>query len=160
MLLLGTNLGQREQFLATAQEQISQHCGAIIKSSSIYETDSWGFDGAPFLNQVICVETHLQPAAMLEKLQMIEKQLGRKRKYQKAYLSRTIDIDILYFNHLIIKSPDLEIPHPRLHLRKFTLIPLAETLPEFSHPILAKTHLELLAEVEDICKVSPFQSTK
>lgn len=154
VLLLGTNLGKREDFLASCRLLIIERCGTISKTSSVYETAAWGFDGAPFLNQVIIIETIYEPAALLERLQAIEQNLGRRRSYMKGYISRTIDIDILYFNQLIVQSDNLEIPHPRLHLRRFTLVPLCEILPTYIHPVWNKTHLELLELVQDQSKVS------
>lgn len=154
VLLLGTNLGKREDFLEACRLLVVEHCGSISKISSVYETTAWGFDGAPFLNQVLSIETMLEPAALLEELHAIEQSMGRKRSYMKGYTSRTIDIDILYFNQLIIKNDDLEIPHPRLHLRRFTLVPLCEMMPTFIHPVSGKTHLELLDLVQDQSKVS------
>ena len=156
VLLLGTNCGNRMALLKNARVEIEHRCGRIIQSSSIYETASWGFEAGPFLNQVIIINPTSDPIPLLEKLLEIEIQLGRIRNSETTYSSRTIDLDILYFDAIILHSTQLIIPHPRLHLRRFTLAPLAEIMPFFIHPVFNKTHLELLEELKDDCEVSLF----
>ncbi len=156
VLLLGGNLGQIQTNFAQATAKIECRIGHIIQKSSIYQSEAWGFESSSlFLNQVIIIETELSPTEVLQETQQIESEIGRKEKTQNlAYSSRLIDIDILFFDSKIIESKDLIIPHPRLHLRNFTLIPLVEVLPQFSHPILKKSLTELLNESPDksICK--------
>jgi len=134
-LSLGTNLGDRIKLLAKATSLIKARIGMVIKSSSIYETEPWGFHSDNlFLNQVLLVETTSQPKIVLEEIQAIETEMGRTRKFP-TYESRNIDIDILFYDDLIVKENSLEIPHPRLHERNFILIPFTEIAPEFIHPL-------------------------
>jgi 2-amino-4-hydroxy-6-hydroxymethyldihydropteridine diphosphokinase len=147
-LLLGSNLGDRQLFLKQAIKGI-ENIAEIVKTSSVYETEAWGKEGEPdYLNQVILVKTDLLPRAMLKKILDLEKALGRKRN--ERWGSRTIDIDILFFGEMIIDdAPNLVIPHPRLHERRFTLEPLGELANQFVHPVLKKTILQLKNELTD-----------
>ena len=154
-LLLGSNLGDRLQVLLAAGELIAIQIGNIVAESSIYETAPWGvLDQPSFLNQVVEVETDLSPEEVLRVILDIEHELGRVR-YER-WGARVIDIDILYFNNLVLDSARLTIPHPRLHERRFTLIPLAELAPLFIHPILNKSTLHLLADCPDNSEVTIF----
>jgi len=153
---LGTNMGDREALLNKALELITESVGPVTACSGIYETEPWGFESRyNFLNMVIQVHTDLKPSDLLEKLAIIENQLGRKRKVGK-YISRTIDIDILIYSNRVIDSPDLKIPHPLLQDRKFVLIPFCDIAPELTHPVLNKTFGELLKECKDNRKVKKF----
>jgi 2-amino-4-hydroxy-6-hydroxymethyldihydropteridine diphosphokinase len=147
-LLLGSNLGDRQLFLKQAIKGI-ENMAEVVKVSSVYETEAWGVEGQPdYLNQVILVKTDLLPRAMLRKLLDLEKVLGRKRN--EKWGSRTIDIDILFFGEMVINDdPNLIIPHPRLHERRFTLEPLGELDNQFVHPVLKKTILQLKNELTD-----------
>ena len=147
-LLLGSNLGDRQLFLKQAINVI-ENIAEIVQISSVYETEAWGVEGQPnYLNQVLLVKTDLLPRAMLKKLLDLEKALGRKRT--EKWGSRTIDIDILFFGEMIINDdPNLIIPHPRLHERRFTLEPLGELDNQFVHPVLKKTILQLKNELTD-----------
>jgi 2-amino-4-hydroxy-6-hydroxymethyldihydropteridine diphosphokinase len=134
-LLAGGNLGERKDNLEAAIKFICKEIGGILKLSSIYETEPWGFEHEQnFLNQAVEVETEFAPEKILEKIHEFENNLGKKKRTGE-YLARTIDIDILFFNDEIINQPDLIIPHPRLHERKFVLEPLAEIIPDFIHPV-------------------------
>jgi len=131
VLSLGSNLGDRYFYLAETERYIEEKIGAVVEKSSVYETESWGFDAPPFLNQVIVVQTSLSPWQLLEKLQNIEKQFGRTIKsktvnQKTTYHNRTIDIDILLYDNQTINSETLTIPHPLIHQRDFVKIPLDE----------------------------------
>jgi 2-amino-4-hydroxy-6-hydroxymethyldihydropteridine diphosphokinase len=148
-LLLGGNLEDRLALLNAAKETISKEIGAIVQESSIYETAPWGFESEQdFLNQVIIVSTALLPIEILEKCQIIEKNLGRIRQTEQ-YASRKMDIDILFYDDEIINIPDLIIPHKQLHKRKFTLEPLVEIAPNFLHPLMNRTLTEILKNCND-----------
>ena len=147
-LLLGTNLGDRFHHLLVAQEQIGITAGEIIATSSIYETSAWGQTNQPsFLNQVLKIDSSLSPEALLTELLKIETNMGRTREIKWG--PRIIDIDILLFDQIIIQSERLSIPHPAMHLRRFTLTPLAELAPGFIHPVFQKSIAELLRDCED-----------
>ncbi len=145
VLGIGSNLGNRIQNLNAALLYIESRLGKIVKCSSVYETPAWGFDGKDFLNAVILVETELQPEEALIKSQRIEQLLGRNQKSpSQNYQNRTIDIDILFYNDMVLNRNDLTIPHKLLHERNFVLFPLAEILPKYFHPILRKTSKDLV----------------
>ena len=151
-LLLGSNLGDRMMRLAEALMQLEKSAGKLKAQSSVYETAAWGnTDQAPFLNQVIELSSALSPRELLEKTQAIEKQLGRERS--EHWGPRTLDLDILYYGDTILNSPELSLPHPRLHLRRFTLVPLCEIAPLWVHPVLKKNNLQLLEECPDALEV-------
>ena len=148
-LLLGGNLGERYSLIKKAKYLIKEQIGNIIKESSLYETEPWGFKAKQnFLNQVIKVNTELKSYLVLEKCLGIEEELGRERR-SVQYSSRTMDIDILFFNDEIINTKDLVVPHPKLHERRFTLEPVVEVAPDFIHPIFKRSLLELLEECND-----------
>lgn len=147
-LALGANEGDRKNFLEEAVLQIENYIGTIVQLSSIYETASWGYEDADYLNMVLSVESKLSAAEVLYACLAIEKDMGRKRVVsQQGYTARCIDIDILYYDNLICEEESLILPHPRLHQRRFVLEPLVEIAPNYLHPRLQKTHYELL----DIC---------
>ncbi len=151
-LLLGSNLGDRAKVLAQAQQEISLIIGTVINNSSIYETLAWGVEEQPaFLNQVLLVETKLNPQNLLKAINGIENDLGRVR--YKKWGERLIDIDILYFDNEIVNDANLTIPHPEIINRRFTLVPLVEMASDFVHPSLGKTQTELLAECGDKLEV-------
>lgn len=155
-LLIGSNLGDRLSNLNKAIDLISQQAGSIITKSSVYETEPWGSeDNKAYLNQVIGLVTPLEPSSLLKQLLNIEGNLGRYRTGVKNE-PRTIDIDILFIDDQVIDSIDLEVPHKRLHQRKFVLIPLTELEPLFMHPVLKKTISQLLEECEDTNWVRKF----
>ena len=131
VLSLGSNLGDRLFYLVEAAKLIAEKAGEIVMKSSVYETEAWGFEAPPFLNQALVVQTSLSPWQLLEKLQNIEKQLGRNMKSKTVhkkinYHSRTIDIDILLYGNHNINSSELTIPHPLIHQRDFVKMPLDE----------------------------------
>ncbi len=153
-LLLGANLGDRIHTLRRAVDLIAERVGAITNASGLYETAPWGVADQPtYLNQVLMVDTELKPEDVLTRTQAIEQELGRVRL--EKWGARVIDIDILYYDQLILQTETLTIPHPYLHQRRFTLVPLADIAPDFVHPVLQKTTIELLAECEDEGDVIP-----
>jgi 2-amino-4-hydroxy-6-hydroxymethyldihydropteridine diphosphokinase len=130
-LSLGTNLGNKEQNLRNAISAIEQNIGKILAQSSIYENEAVDFDGNSFLNQVIKVETTLLPENLLQKTQEIEIKLGRTQKTdikngKPVYFNRSIDIDILLYDDLIIDTETLTVPHPKMFEREFVMKPLNE----------------------------------
>lgn len=147
ILSLGGNEKETKQSFENAILLIETNIGEINLKSKIYTSEAWGFKEktAAFLNQIIEIETVLLPKEILLKTQEIEKKLGRTTKSISAnYQDRIIDIDILFYENLIFKSPQLTIPHYLLHKRKFILEPLSEILPNFMHPLLNKTIKNLL----------------
>lgn len=152
-LLIGGNLNDRFKLLEIANKKISEKIGPVLKVSSVYETAPWGFEAEQnFLNQVLVVSTELSPRVLLSKCLDIESEMGRVR-VPGQYASRTMDVDILFFNGEIINEKDLIIPHERLHQRKFTLEPLVELDPDFVHPVFKKSLTKLLLECEDNSEV-------
>jgi 2-amino-4-hydroxy-6-hydroxymethyldihydropteridine diphosphokinase len=149
-ILLGSNEGNRRDCLLRAAQALANSAGTIAQASSIYESAPWGFCAdTQFLNQALLLMTTLQPLSLLAATQAIESELGRVRTAGKGYASRCIDIDILFYNNEVVALPQLEIPHPRLHLRRFALLPMAEIAPAFVHPVVQKNMRELLMECED-----------
>jgi 2-amino-4-hydroxy-6-hydroxymethyldihydropteridine diphosphokinase len=147
-LSLGSNLGDRAACIERALELLSGPDLKIVRRSALYETEPRDVKAQPwFLNIAAEVETRLFPRQLLARVEKIEKELGRKRIVVKG--PRTIDIDILLFGRFVVNTPDLVIPHPRMHERRFVLEPLAELAPELRHPVTKKTIRELLASVKD-----------
>ena len=122
-----------------------------MQTSSLYESEPWGFEApVAFLNQVVCVETRLSPMELLKVTQMIEQRAGRVEKSSGgAYASRTLDVDILFYDEERVLLPDLTVPHARMAERRFTLLPLAEIAPEKIHPVFKKSCRQLLNECKD-----------
>ena len=156
-LSLGSNLENRAYFLQKAIFMIGKSIGAITQLSSVYESPSWGFSSNEFLNVCIEIETTLLPEELLTSLLAIESKLGRQRSSPGEYADRTIDIDILYYDGLIVQTDTLQLPHPEIHTRRFVLRPLADIAPQFYHPILKKDTRNLLQECKDpsVLKKSP-----
>ncbi|HNW51351.1 MAG TPA: 2-amino-4-hydroxy-6-hydroxymethyldihydropteridine diphosphokinase [Prolixibacteraceae bacterium] len=149
-LSLGTNMGDKLKNLSAAIHAIEAEIGQVSVVSGIYETEAWGFSCEEhFLNQVIVIQTSMDPGQLIEKCLFIEKGMGRIRSGSGDYESRIIDIDILFFGNQIIEQESLQIPHPLLHLRRFILEPLCEIAPELIHPVFGKPLSELLSTCED-----------
>jgi len=153
---IGTNLGDRELILKEAVSRIGENIGSVIRSSSVYITEPWGFQtNNEFLNMVVKIETEFIPSELIEKILMIESLLGRVRS-ERQYSSRIIDIDILLYGDLIIDEKNLKIPHPLMHKRKFVLVPLSEIDAELVHPVLKKSIGSLLDDCEDKSQIRKY----
>jgi len=154
-LSLGSNQGDRFSILQQALQYIDQRIGQIVKISSYYETEPWGFTHeTTFINQVVKVNTELEASRLLERALLIEKVLGRQRiATDQRYSGRTIDIDVLFVDNQIINCENLIVPHQFLHQRRFVLEPLNEIAPSHLHPILNKSIFQLLVECNDALKV-------
>lgn len=147
-LLTGSNLGDRKYFLDLALAE-TEAAGILTDVSGVYESIPWGYKSEnSFLNQCIKLETNYSPHQLLKILKEAEQKAGRVNS-DKFYADRCLDVDILFYGSEIIQEENLIIPHPRLHLRAFTLVPLAEIAPYFVHPVLQKKIVTLLEDCED-----------
>ena len=145
-------MGQRDEQLSYAARLIEERCGNIIDRSSLYETAAWGkTDQASFLNQALVLETSLNARDLLNEILYIENLMGRDRI--EKYGPRIIDIDIIFFNHQMIRENGLTIPHPEMSKRRFVLEPLNEIIPAYIHPVYYKTVTELLKQCDDTLPV-------
>ena len=151
VLLTGGNLGDIDKSMVQARELIAQRAGEIVAESKIYTSEAWGFESDNlFKNQVIIIETQLSPLELLDTTQQIESELGRVRPVNKnGYTSRTMDIDILYLDQMVIRSQRLAIPHPLIQFREFVLNPLTEVAPRWVNPATGKTSEQMLAELTE-----------
>lgn len=147
-LSLGSNLGDRRAHLARARELLETPDLAILRASSIYETEPRDVRDQPwFLNQVIEAQTRLLPRQLLAHVRKIERRTGRRPTFVKG--PRVIDIDILLYDGSVLKTSDLQIPHPRMAERRFVLQPLAELAPDLRHPVTARSVREMLTGLAD-----------
>lgn len=145
-LSLGSNIGDKHKFLNDALKSLEPHI-KLQEISSLYQTAPWGKTDQPaFLNMCVAGETSLLPLELLSFTKSIETQLGRTRT--EKWGPREIDIDMLFYDDEVIKSPGLEVPHPHLSERAFVLIPLAEIAPEFKHPVLDKSMAALAESID------------
>ncbi|WP_420318311.1 2-amino-4-hydroxy-6-hydroxymethyldihydropteridine diphosphokinase [Ekhidna sp.] len=157
-LLLGSNMGNRLEYLREAEQLLISKGIQIVDESSIYETEPWGKENQDwFLNVVLQIETSSTPEVLLNMILEVEKSIGRIRK--EKWGERSIDIDILYYNETVLKSDQLTVPHPGIPERRFTLIPLVEMCPLELHPTSLKNHMTLLAECDDPldCKLTDYK---
>ena len=156
ILSIGTNIGDRKANIENAITALNT-IGTVTAVSPIYSSDPWGFESENgFYNIALTMESELSPLDLLRETQRIEKELGRTTKTTTEYADRVIDIDIIDYNNQIIKISQqstvnslLTLPHPLMHLRNFVLYPLADIAPEWMHPILKLTALELKEKSED-----------
>ena len=147
-LLLGSNQGDRKAALDTACDTLNESAGKIVRRSSIYRTSAWGNTDQPdFYNQAIEIATPLSPDDLLKTCLEAETRMGRKRL--EKWGERLIDIDILFYDNVVLSHETLQVPHPHIPFRRFTLAPLAEIAPDFVHPSLDKSITQLLDECQD-----------
>lgn len=163
VLLAGGNIGDVKRTLQSAQQLINARVGAVLHCSHRYESEPWGFSGDRFSNQALEVSTDLSPLEVLDTVQQIETELGRNRAaetLEKArtgavYVSRPIDIDIIFYDDAVIRSERLTVPHPRLAEREFALVPLCEIMRSRRHPVSGLTLGELLDALRAQSSESP-----
>ena len=151
-ILLGGNVGDKSKIFAKTRNLIEERIGIIAKMSSGYATEAWGFESDIFLNQVIILESELEPSEILKRTQLIENELGRSRN-STGYEARTIDIDLLFYDNQIINTSELTIPHPKIGERRFVLIPLNELVPDKCHPVTGIKIADMLKLCQDTLKV-------
>ena len=147
-LSIGSNKGNRSVLINKAIDEIEKKIGVIISRSSIYQSKSWGFDSNDFYNLCLLIHTDIMPKSLLINLKKIEKSMGRE-DIDGSYSDRFIDIDILFYGNIIIDSEDLKIPHPKIEIRKFVLVPMLEIADDYVHPILNKSIKELDNDCSD-----------
>lgn len=150
-LSLGSNSGDRIGYVQQATSLLNA-CDniSVIRTSAFYETEPWNMASETwFVNAVVEIKTKLSPMELLAECNRIEVQLGRKSSHSGVYEDRTIDIDILFYGDEIINEPNLTIPHKYLHLRAFTLVPLLELIPDYEHPVLHKSMIDLHSDLEN-----------
>ena len=172
---LGSNLGCRQENLSNCIRNLAVQDGTVapkeafkpgdlilLRSSSIYETEPWGFTGqGPYLNCALEISTAIPPQRLLDGIKQLETELGRppRQEHEERYGPRLIDIDILFYGQETINLPDLQIPHPKLHQRAFVLVPLSEIAPDMVHPVLGLSvhHLSARVDGKDSVKILPWQ---
>lgn len=148
-ILLGGNEGDVDQTMARALARMGE-VGRVTAVSDIVESEAWGYSSAlPFHNVAARLESAIEPLRLLTFLKGLEREMGRREKTKAGYEDRPIDLDILLWGDNVVETETLMIPHPRMHLRRFALAPLAQIAPDAEHPILRKSIARLLQECED-----------
>ena len=147
-LSIGSNKGNRSVLINKAIDEIEKKVGKIISRSTIYQSKSWGFDSNDFYNLCLLIDTDIMPKSLLINLKKIEKSMGRE-DVDGSYSDRLIDIDILFYDNITTDLEDLKIPHPKIEIRKFVLVPMLEIANDYVHPILNKTIKELYNDCSD-----------
>lgn len=152
---LGSNKGDAFKNLQLAIDAVHRKIGYVKSISRVYKTKAWGFEADDFNNACMLVETHMGAKKLLKSLLEIERNMGRQRNNTEGYESRIIDLDILFFNDEVIALPNVTIPHPKLHQRRFVLVPLIDLSSQIYHPVLEKNVAALIDECEDNLEVEP-----
>ena len=138
-------MGNKRRNMITAAALLAERAGDVLALSGFYETEPWGFSSEnTFLNAALRLETELKPEELLQVTEQVEADMGRKEKSHGEYHDRIIDIDILLYDGLVIDTPRLVIPHPRMHERRFVLEPLGEIAPDVVHPVMKKSIADLM----------------
>jgi len=151
---IGSNIGDRLNFIRKSLDWLKDEKLIIDKVSSVYESQSWGFAGRDFFNICVKIKTFYNPNQLLKKLLKIEKKIGRgEMKKENLYSSRNIDLDILFYDNLVVNEKDLIIPHPRIGLRNFVLFPLKEISKNLVHPVSGRTIEEIFELKKDMSVV-------
>jgi 2-amino-4-hydroxy-6-hydroxymethyldihydropteridine diphosphokinase len=154
---IGSNLDNPERNCQQAIELLNNYYAQVVACSSLYQTEPVGYTPQPrFINAVVKLKTYLSPAQLLDELKSIEQKLGKEIKIRWG--PRTIDLDLLLYDNLIIDEGGIQVPHPRMHTRSFVLIPLAELAAELMHPVLGLSMQELLKQIEhptECVKIKP-----
>jgi 2-amino-4-hydroxy-6-hydroxymethyldihydropteridine diphosphokinase len=159
-LSIGSNLGERFETIQSAITKIQERIGKVIAISNIYESEPLGFESNDkFLNVCIQITTYLSAENLLDEIHSIEFEAGRVRLINGIYCSRPLDIDIIFYNKLIIKTDRLNVPHPHYHKRLFVLMPMADLIPDFSDPINGQTIIDLIEKCPDNSKLSLYKRT-
>lgn len=156
-ILTGSNLGNREHYLEEASKRLEIRIGTTIHRSSVYESESWGYESPnKYLNQVLKITSDLLPQEVLSQCLIVEAELGRTRPKAEV-LDRTIDIDILFYGERVVAEPGLTIPHPRIAERRFVLLPMVELAPGFIHPNDGRSMQKMLQDCTDNVGVGLFK---
>lgn len=149
LISLGSNEGNRQENIQKAIAQIQVQLGSVIAISPLYETPSWAYEDAAYLNNAICLNSDFSPLHLMSSLLEIEQDLGRKRTSSTGYQARSIDLDIILIEGVVIDHPKLQVPHPRMNLRKFVLQPIVDVAPHWVHETVGISLSDLLDQCED-----------
>lgn len=154
---IGSNMGDRQAYLQQGIDAVARSIGDVVGISAVVETPAIGFEGNPFLNACFVLETTRSPDVAMQELLAIEKAHGRVRSTSEGYINRTLDLDMLFYDDLILDTPQLKLPHPALEKRRFVLQPLSEIAANKAHPRLKKTVQELLTVCPDNTAISAYE---
>jgi 2-amino-4-hydroxy-6-hydroxymethyldihydropteridine diphosphokinase len=149
ILSLGSNQGNRLENIEHCIDLLHQEVGTVVKVSSLFESDSWGFSSDSFYNCAVLIHTYKNPQKLLKNILKVEKRLGRVRTETSNYQPRVIDVDMIFFDDEIIESESLQIPHKHLQDRLFVILPMMELVSDWTHPISQKSISDILKECED-----------